>query len=70
MLVLATFISMTKDTKVSNLPSSKGVPSGLKGFKNKLQLEVIITYFHTGPINVYLLPHPPEDIGRSNNLNT
>lgn len=69
MLVLATFIRMTKDTKVSNLPSSKGVPSGLKGFKKKLQLKVIITYLHTGTIDVYLLSHPLQDTGRSNNLN-
>lgn len=69
MLVLAAFIRMTKDTKVSNLPSSKGVPSGLKGFKKKLQLKGIITYFHTGTINVHLFSHPPQDIGRSSNLN-
>lgn len=69
MLVLAAFIRMRKNTKVNNLPSSKGVPSGLKGFKKKLQLKVIITYFHTGTINVHLLSHPLKDIGRSNNLN-
>lgn len=61
MLVLATFIRMKKDTKVSNLPSSKGVPSGLKGFKKKLQLKGIITYFHTSTKNVYLLSHPPQE---------
>ena len=36
---------MTQDIKVGGLPSSKGVPSGLKGFKNKLQLIIMITYF-------------------------
>lgn len=69
MFILAIFIRMTDNIKVSGLPSSKGVPSGLKGFKNKFQLKMIITYFLTGTINLYHLLHPPQDIGKGNNLN-
>lgn len=45
MLTLVILKRMREDIKISGLPSSKGVPSGLKGFKNKLQLKIIITYF-------------------------